>query len=410
MKHTKAIKATLLAVLMLCALFAFAACGQSGDADYCVTVVDALGNPCTEGFAVKFMQDGQQKAMQTPNEKGECLKTLPRGEYSVELVFTGDSDYHYDSTQLTLTADKHQLQVTVFFTAPEEATELYVGGDTYQAYTVKVGATQVTLDGEKRSYFLFYPEQDGTYEFSVIGSDAAIGYYGAPHFVQEYSAVEVVDNKVSVSVRDDNLASGNFALVIGLDPAQGDTMLAIERIGDPAWSYADEPWVIYQKTAQLKQYTLPAGATIRDFDLTASTDTYKLVYNEQDGFYHLDSADGALVLVRLGKNNEGAMYMDPFETVLEHTGVLKYFFDENDEFVKKENYSDCLTEYIAVMDEATGLYPLTEDLKYIIQSAGDHSGWFRAGENTYLFVNEEGDSLPGINNDIAWLFMCCYIG
>jgi len=130
--------------------------------------------------------------------------------------------------------------------------------------------------------------------------------------------------------------------------------------------------------------------------------------NETDKTYHLNTADGPQVLVRLGAKAE-VKYLASFETVLERSGVSKYFYDENGEFIKKESYSECLLKYIENVDEESGMYPLTEDLKYIIQSRGDHSGWWSDDDALYLFKNENGEKVPGINADIAWLFMCCYI-
>ena len=124
------------------------------------------------------------------------------------------------------------------------------------------------------------------------------------------------------------------------------------------------------------------------------------------GFYHLDSENGPLVLVRLGKNAE-VQYLDPYETILEHTGVNRYFYDDSGEFLRKENYADCLMTYIGCVDKDTGLYPLTEDLMYIIQNSGEHNGWWDPEKN-YIFLNTAGEQIPGINADIAWLFMCCY--
>ena len=66
-------------------------------------------------------------------------------------------------------------------------------------------------------------------------------------------------------------------------------------------------------------------------------------------------------------------------------------------------------KYIEYIDEENGVYPLTEDLKYIVQQRGDHSGWFDADENTYLFKDVNGIAVPGSNAEISWLFMCCYI-
>lgn len=412
----KTMKKCALAVLVLLLMsMALTGCGGSGeeqaaanttgDVEYRVILKDDLGNIYNDGIIVKFSQNGEEIAMQVVGEDGVAVKTLPAGEYTVELVYTdSEAAYHYDASALTLTAEAPELEIRMAQTVVGEPQTLYVGSGEYQAYVVPVGSTSVSLNVGDRTYFLFVPEQAGTYEFGVADDAAAVGYYGAPHFVQSESAVEVVDNKVQVSVSAGSLGS---SYVIGLDSSEADScILTVSRIGDAAKTLADEPWQVYQKTVELSPYTLPAGAKVQDFDITAATDAYNLVLNENDGFYHLDSADGPLVLVRLAGEVE---YLDSYKTILEHTGVVKYFYDENGEFLKKEQYTDCLLEYIPNADEEAGVYPLTEDLKYIIQQSGDHSGWWDIDGHGYIFVDEGGNIVPNINPEIAWLFMCCYL-
>lgn len=411
-------KKSMILVALLCAILVLSACGGTepeGPAGntplYRVTVVDGAGVPYTSGVIVKFMQGGEQVAMQVVDENGTVEKELAKGEYTVELLFTGDeSEYYYDDTDLKLNAEQTELQIVLSHTMAAQGTALYADGNEYTAYPVETGSTYVKLTKEQRNYFLFTPQQAGTYAFSLAEPEAQIGYYGAPHFVQTQSAAEVVDNTFTQSIKASMIGTGNTGttvLVIGIDAGslEGAT-LTIQRIGEPQYDITDEPWTIYQKTVELAPYTLPAGAQMVEFDLTAATDAYKLVLNEQDGFYHLDSADGPLVLMRLGEDNQ---YLDCFQTILEHSGVVKYFFDENNEFEKKESYSECLLEYFGYMDEDTGVYPLTEDLKYIVQQRGEYSGWWDENNSMYLFVDEGGNKISGINLELAWLFMCCYI-
>ena len=403
-------------VLLLSVALLLCACGNqaepvSAEAEYRVTVVDGSGNPYTTGVIVRFLCSGEQAAMQVIDGSGVAAKTLPRGDYTVELVFTGDAaDYHYDNTGLTLSAEQTELEIVLAQTLQAEGISLYAPEGEKLAYPVGEGSTFVSLTDGERSYFLFTPTVAGTYQFSTSDENAKIGYYGAPHFVQAENAAEMDGNSFTLSIRASMIGTGGTGTticVIGIDAAGIDSCnLTIERIGEPEWSIEDEPWMIYQTTAKLAPYTLPEGAKLGEFDLTASADTYNLVYNEADGFYHLDSADGPLVLVRLGKPSK---YLDDFKTILEHSGVAKYFFNEDGSFDKKESYSECLLEYFGYMDENAGVYPLTEDLKYIIQQRGDYSGWWDVDSHGYIFVDENLNKVPGINPEIAWLFMCCYI-
>ncbi len=398
----KNIKALALAAVMLFAL-ALTACGGGGEANYKVSITDAAGAPYKD-VAVKFMQNGQQVAMQLAGENGVAEKTLPKGEYTVELQFTDPkASFVYDAAALTLTEEKTELTVVLSMTLGEEFHELSVG----KAYYVSEGSTNIPLNSEGRSYYIFTPKRAGAYEFSLTGSDAPIGYFGGSvHYVWEESAVETVDNKFTVDVRNNQL--GGAIVIIGIDAAQGNAFLNVTRLGDPTWSVEDEPWTIYNPTVEVKPYSLPAGTKLNKFDITAAG--YTLVFNENDGFYHLDTADGPLVVVQIGNTAAETEYLPPFETILEKQGIRCYFYDDNKNFVKKEEYSDCVLTYIENADEASGVYPLTADLKYIIENAGAQMGWFDVENPGYLFKDSNGEKLVGINSDISWLFMCRYLG
>ena len=418
MKISKKFGAFALCAMLLCMSLVLAACGgeqaaatPSGDIEYVVNVVDGAGTPYTSGIIVQFMKDGEKAGLQTIDANGVASKTMAAGEYTVELMFTGDaSEYFYEKEGLVLTAAEPVLNVVLSQSITAEAQTLYVDGSEYDAYNVTAGSTYVKLDAEKRNYYLFTPELAGTYEFSVSDATAQLGYYGAPHYVQSVNAAEVVDGKFTVSIKASMIGTGNTGttvLVLGIDAGESsECVLTVERIGEPQWDVTDEPWTIYQPTTPPTAYTLPAGANLQKFDIMASSDTYSLVLNEKDGFYHLNDENGPLVLMYLG---EDVQYLDCFKTILDHTGVNRYFFDDNGDFIRKENYVDCLVQYIGCMDEDKGVYPLTEDLKYILQMEGEDSGWFDPESAQYLFIDDNGFNVDGINDEISWLFMCCYI-
>ena len=386
-------------------------CGTTAAPGYRVKVVDALGKPYTEGVVVQYMQNGAPAGMQVVDAEGVAAKELADGDYTVELSFTdANANYYYDKTDLTLSADKKELTVVLSKMAGTEATTLTVGDKQYPAYAVDSGCTYVTLTKGERNYFLFTPTVAGTYEFSMPDSTATLGYYGAPHFVQKmHAAEEPVDGKFTISIKASMIGTGDTGttvMVMGVDAGDNENaILSIRRIGEPKWDVSDEPWTTYEKTIELSAYTLPEGASVKEFDLTA-TEAYNLVLDDK-GWYHLNSKDGPLVLMRLGKKST---YLDDFKTICEKSRVGKHFYDEDGKFLKKESYNECLMEYIAVMDEDDGVYPFTEDLKYIIQQRGDHYGWFDADGGQYLFKDQNGNKIPGINPDNAWLFPCVYIG
>lgn len=407
MKNIKSFISVLLITALTFSLFTLTACGK-GEKDYTVNVKDALGNPYTSGIVVKFMQGGKQVAMQPCDENGTATKSLTNGKYDVVLQFADDkTEYHYDN-DIKLTSRKNEVDVILAYKVTSEPQKL---SDEYDAYPVNAGCTYVELN-YGRNYFLFTPTKEGNYEFSIPeGKNVTIGYYGAPHFVQENSAAEVKDNKFTINVKSSMIGSGDsgtsvYVIGIDADKKAKNCILAINRLGDAIKTIEDEPWTIYQKTVELKDYKLPAGASIKEFDLTASSDTYKLVLNESDGYYHLNDANGPLVLVRLAEDSK---YIACFKTMLDRSGVNKYFFDENEKLIKKESYSECLLEYIEYADEDKGVYPLTEDLKYIIQQRGEYVGWWDIDNLGYIFKDDSGNNLTNINADIAWLLMSCYI-
>lgn len=419
MNNMKRNRILALLTVLLCMLTLLAGCGNDGgtgdtvstEATYQITVADPIGTPYTTGVIVRIMKGEEQVAMQVVDENGMVTKTLEKGDYTVELMFTGnEEDYAYDKTGLTLSADKTELTITLTQTLTGEPTSLFASDKEYAAYHVSTGCYAVNLTAGERNYFLFTPTTSGTYEISAEGDVEGIGYYGSPYFVQSESVAEVEGNAFTISISADMIGTGNTGttvMVIGIDAGAAEScILTIQRIGDPEWTLADEPWQVYMSTVDLAKYTMPAGVQVKEFDITASTDTYNLVYNEADGFYHLDSADGPLVLVRLGEDSK---YLDSFQTIVNHSGVVKYFFGEDEEFQKKESYTECLMEYMEYMDEDYGVYPLTEDLKYIIQQRGDYVGWWDPDGAMYLFVDGAGNKRTDINTEIAWLFMCCYI-
>lgn len=437
MSSVKRIKALTLAAMML-AVCLLCACQNAAGTQptttalsknvvYKVTVLGADGKPATDGVIVRFLKNGEEVALQKTDASGVASKELERDDYTVDIMFIdADSNYYYDTADLVLSSVKTELTVELAHQAVKDASTLFAGGEDHEAYVVNAGLTHVTLRANGRTYFLFTPTESGVYRLSTVGETYVVGYFGGPHFVQDMNAGEADGNATCVNISPGMIGTngtGTTVFVIGVDNpenTEAEAMLKVERIS----AYVDTsiPSVVYQTTGTLAPWTMPEGAATVSFDLTKPTGTYNLVLDETTGFYHLDSVDGPLVLVCLGvASNKLLKYAASYDTILQTVGVNKYFMDADGNYTHREDYSQCLIDYIGqcdaatgqytggCVDRATGLYPLTADLMYIIQQNGDHQGWWNASGASYLFKDSMGNNDLSINTEMAWLFMCVYM-
>ena len=408
----------LLLALVLCA-GVFTACtgGEQQEKEtvtYSVKVVDGQGTPYTTGVIVKFMQGQTQAGMQLVNENGVAEKSLPKGDYTLEIVFMDESlNGYFDPEQAVLSADKTSVEIALVNSTGGNTTELFATspvtgeGRSYEASYVAEGSTHITVEPTERTYFIFAPAASGTYRIAVENKELKLGYYGSPFFVQENSVETVTDNAFSISISESMIgsgATGSVSLVLGVDgvDTKQESVLVITRTGDAQKSISDEPWTPYVTSHQPAPFTLELGdKELTYVDITGKTEDNQVVFNEADGFYHFGTADGPVVYMHLGKK---APYV-ALQTVIMSDGpmggapIRRYFYDEAGNFLKKEDYTNILTEYFSNMDPQLGIYPLTADLVYIIQNGC--SGWWTASSPDYIF--------EGCNPEIGWMYALCYI-
>ncbi len=429
MKMTKRIPALMLCLVFLCSML-LSACGtEGGNSDkadtlsYEVAVVDGLGVPYTQKVIVKFMQEGSQVAMATINEAGVAAKELPKGDYTVEIATTESGvSCWFDETQAVLSGEQPKIQVTMAYVAGGEAMSLTATApDTeisreYDAFSVGAGSSYVSLTADDRTYVLFTPTESGIYQFSVTDNRALVGYYGAPHFVQSQNLQETVDNTFTFPVSEGNISAeqtGTTRLVIGLDAQDGaeGAVLNIQRIGDVPWSIEDEPWSTYQAKREITPYTLPEGVTLRSFDMTAPTLAYKLVFNETDRCYHLGSADGSPVFVQLDQEVYGISIKNMVGEIIYQDGILmqsgsaplRYMYSNGQDDFFKEDYTDVMRQYVTNRDQTHGVYPLTEDLYYMLNKGMEFLGWCNPDSGNYRFAE-----IPNVNRELLGMFLYMY--
>ena len=386
---------------------------QNNKTTYRVTVIDVNGKPATSGVVVKFMQNGEQAGMELVNSTGIAVKELEKGDYTVELMFTKqDIQYYYDQSELTLSKNKTELTVSLYMSQSDETVSLYDGE--YTAYPIAVGNTYVTLK-PGRNFFLYTPTASGEYEMFTTNDQYKVSYLGGKSFFQDYNiGRDVGNNGTGFSVSDSAIHPDNDFVISIDNPGTEEVQTILHFIRKGEYIDTSVPKRDYMTTHPLHTWTLPAGARIEKFDISAPV-SYQLVMDDQ-GFYHLNTVDGPLVVVFLGEKAQSHLsYLASYDTILKNTSVKAYFKNSEGTYSHCEDYSACLQDYIGIFDDATstysggcidresGLYPLTEDLKYIIQQHGAFSGWWDADAEGYIFT----DTI--INEENAWLFMCGYL-
>ena len=364
---------------------------------YTVTVTDYFGVG-KANVAVRFLQSGSQMILVSADSNGVASADLIPGDYTVGLIFNDGGSYYYDTKLGALSESKTSVTIPVvpkISTANPEI--LYVDGVSHTAYNVSAGAVYTNLVADTINYYCFTPTESGRYKVTVAGTAAEMGYYGSPSFVLSNNVGEMEGNAFHLNVKEGNVG-GTY--VLGATPVDGASgcILVITREGDAILDASDLPWTIYVPSLQPESFTLNLGSgqSLVEFDITAETSEYNLV-KDPDGNYHLGSQSGPLVLVQLGSK---CPYVS-FASMMETASPRKYFYDENGNFVKKESYAQCLTDYIDCMDSKYGVYPLNDDLIYIYKEYGESAGWYDP--------NGIVGSTPGANPEILWMFALCYV-
>ena len=365
----------------------------SATMDYTVTLQDGSGAPMG-GLTVTFYSGDKQVAQKVGDKKGVSKVTLDSATYTVKVEGT---ELRYDEKAAVVSVNKPSITLTL--AADLDTAKTVRITDPLTDKLIKIpylteGAAYVTLKAGERNYFAFEPTRDGTFRLASSNTYARIGHFGSDMFVFTTSVAEVSGNAFNLSVRETEL--GNV-FVVGIDAATNceAAVVQITRIGDPAWSIEDEPTVEYKGNGAPKPITAPSGLT--DLDIKSSA-THQFVYNAKDGYYHLDSQNGPVVYVHMDSPYASIQGM-----LTEFGNMTAYLYNADGTFKSKEQYAPLMQQYVNNMDKNQKVYPLTQDLKYMLDNYGNSQNWWNEGEPGYLF-----EEVEGVNPASAWMFLYCY--
>lgn len=385
--------------------------------EYIVKAVDPFGNELETTVIVEMFKDGESLG-EKPLRQGTAKFKLAPGEYTFELM-PMEGEFYYNKSECVFDEEITEKTVTLYnYANNENKQEIWVYDETvldhvaYNAVEVEEGGSYVTIDRPAMSYYIFTPTRGGIYKFSYESTKAVtIGYFGSPHNVLQACPIEVENGTFEVEVKNEGVNIGNEGgttqLVIGIRSytVKG-CVLKIERVGD---AKVDLPFtnVTVDKSA-IKQDNYLNSEFI-DFDVTDKN--LSAVYNEEDGFYHLNSVDGPVIFIRINTSviksstEEETIYayLPSFVSMCETDRLCKYFYDNDGNVILKESYNDMFYGYEALCG-TMGMYPLNEQLATVVKNIGEHRGWFDLESELHIFGENAGAVVP----ENAWLFACTY--
>lgn len=381
---------------------------DDGKVEYTLRIVDGSGNPITDGLVTAYSGE-DNVGMKRIGDTGTVVFTLAPGTYTLGFDNVPE-DLAYDPAAAVFTETVRELEV-VFYNKAAPAQTIFATpfadeeGREYETLGVTAGVYFVDLIPGEMNYFVFTPSRDGNYRVSVKASSAVdVGSYGIPMFVLQNKNIEMDGDTFLMKIRpsyigDDNNETTQF--VIGIHGDADSCVLSILRESDYVKTPDDEIWLDVSPTVKLESFSIPYdNYSITDLDITSSD--LKIVYNESDGYYHHMTADGPVVLMRVGSASK---YLAALTDICDVTRFGAYIYDENGNFNRKESYNALVSAYAAVSDEKSGLYPLTDDLIYVIKQVGEYNKWWDFSGERHIF----GESAPTVVVSNAYLFAACYI-
>ncbi len=378
---------------------------------FSVMVADPDGEPIS-GLTIHVYQNGEVCEEAVSDDDGEVTFILVMGQrYGVAITSPDGAALYYEEAVDRVNIEHTKIRITVYDTV-SESREIFAyppsdeeAGRSYTAYYIKEGVVYAPLTVGDRSYFIFTPERDGIYRIGASpDAKVTVGYYGAPAHTLRSTITEPKDNAVELEVKRGNVGdsgSTTTRYVIGVEAEAGveGALMTVERIGDPVYTEEDEPWTDVLPAAELAPFTLKTGALV---NLDITDESLTAVLSDKDGYYHLGTEDGPVILLRITENSP---YLSAFTTICNHTRLGAYLYDGEGNLLRKENFNPLISAYAAVCDAETGVYPLDAALADMLKKVGAHRGWYDMEANTNLFPEVEGT----VWEDTAWLFACCYL-
>lgn len=384
--------------------------GEQEGIRYTVSVVDANGMGLTD-ILVTFNQYGSPVSVVPVDSTGTATANLMPGEYTVSLTSAAGNALKFDASQASLNEEKTSTTIMVAADISGSNHDSAYWGSYYRITTGSawVNLTKIINYSEEFGAYMyvFNPGETGIYRFSV-SSGVTLGYYGGISFPNGPSMTTDNENGYfEITIKEGEFANENQpSYVLGLIVPVGtrEATMTVVRTGDAP---AELPRIVYEPTCEITPFTAGNGK-ITYVNLTRAA----AVERGADGFYYLNGKKLYINLSNAAPHlTFGSMLGINYDTVTGQwvtssmgTGMKGLIYD-GDTVIAVEDFTDCMSNYVRASDPITGVYPLNDDLIYMIKSCGSYMGWWNADSPNYLF-----ESVTNLYVDSAWLFAVCTIG
>lgn len=281
-----------------------------------------------------------------------------------------------------------------------------------------LGENKLTqLETAETTIYEFVPTTNGLYKFTVSSTDAKLGDWNSLTFPMDKTEnkTNVLEASVTTGVWKDIIESSTgevvnteFAapsIMVGVSGVEGEFVLTVELVEEYG-EYEEVEYVMYENT-----HTFPEGfnnLTGEEELVSVDLDLYYEAVLGEDGYYHLDEADGPI------------LYVDLETTAFPVSQALGYGVTEDGSVIQgattlrgvltgedgEKLYYDFMTSirgYYPYLD-ANGVYPLTEDLMLFLKGYGAHQGWYNPDYSPFKDI-ADGEFCEAT----AWMALCRYV-
>ena len=260
-----------------------------------------------------------------------------------------------------------------------EGEENYVDNWVY----LEMGAVEYETDTTV-AYTAFHiePSQAGKYTISCDEQKIGILSYSEFFIPAAPSADTISQNAVVWECTE-----VGQAIIIAVESGDGAVTITVTRESEQ--QKEEMQWTIYENRVTPVAFAAPFDATTAKKVNTLDAVEEAAVLGA-DGYYHLNAADGPVLFAKLNDSMS-------LQAMVGLGRVRAVVQDENLTVLSKTDFNNAVAEYVACMDAANGLYPLTADLIEVFQCVGASNGWYGA---TGFIGGDLAD---------AWMFACYYV-